>query len=175
MGRRLISTPMSDAVVRELVAPPPAGDRMTQTGQQPTDSPARPIHSATRPVFAFLAFTSGSYEGAIIRDMRLANDLHRRGYPVQIYWMMEKNPELVNPKIPQRVLVRGLRYQFKRPSGLLDRLGKLVNLFPAARRRLFLNQHPEYVVRLACNFMRVICDGGRSDPKLLDRLERFLI
>jgi glycosyltransferase involved in cell wall biosynthesis len=71
--------------------------------------------------------------------------------------------------------VRGLRYQFKRPSGLLDRLGKVLGIFPAARRRLFLNQHPEYVARLASNFMRVICDGGRSDPKLIDRLEKFLI
>ena len=162
---------MSEAVAPELVAAPPAGDTLTRSGQSVSHGPP----AVARPIFAFLAFTSGSYEGAIIRDMRLANDLHRRGYPVQIYWMMEKNPELVDPKIPQRVLVRGLRYQFKRPSGLLDRLGKLLNIFPAARRRLFLNQHPEYVARLACNFMRVICDGGRSDQRLLDRLERFLI
>ena len=45
-----------------------------------------------QPVFAFVALTSGSYEGAIIRDMRLANELHARGFRVHIYWMMETNP-----------------------------------------------------------------------------------
>ena len=32
-----------------------------------------------QPVFAFLAFTSGSYEGAIIRDMRLARRMKEHG------------------------------------------------------------------------------------------------
>lgn len=127
------------------------------------------------PVFGFLAFTSGSYEGAIIRDMRLANDLHRRGFKVHIYWMMEKNPELVDAGIPQSMLCRGLRYQFRRPSGLMDQVARVFKLFPAARRRLFIAQHPEFVARLLGNLMYVICDGGRSDPKLLDRLERFII
>src|SRR3954453_23400679 len=68
------------------------------------------------PVFGFLAFTSGSYEGAIIRDMRLVNDLHRRGFKVHVYWLMEKNPEFVDEGIPQSVLARGTRFQFRRPS-----------------------------------------------------------
>ena len=127
------------------------------------------------PVFAFLAFTSGSYEGAIIRDMRLANDLHRRGFKVHIYWMMEKNTDLVDKGIPQTWLVSGLRYQFKKPSGLMDFIGGLFSIFPAQRRRLFLNQHPEYVAGLMGNLMRVICDNGRGDPGLLARLEKRLI
>lgn len=127
------------------------------------------------PVFGFLAFTSGSYEGAIIRDMRLANDLHRRGFKVHVYWMMEKNPELVDAGIPQSMLCRGLRYQFRRPSGLMDQVARVFKLFPAARRRLFLAQHPEFVAKLLGNLMQVICDGGRSDPKLLDRLERLIL
>ncbi len=128
-----------------------------------------------QPVFAFLAFTSGAYEGAIIRDMRLANDLHRRGFKVHIYWMMEKNPELVDAGIPQSVLARGTRYRFKKPSGLADQYGKVFGLVPAQRRRRFVNIHPEYVAMLMGNLMRVICDGGRGDPALLDRLERWLI
>jgi glycosyltransferase involved in cell wall biosynthesis len=128
-----------------------------------------------QPVFAFLAFTSGSYEGAIIRDMRLANDLHRRGFKVHVYWLMEQNPELVDKGIPQSVLARGLRYQFRKPSALADTAGKALNLFPPARRRLFISQHPDYVFRIMGNLMHVIADGGRSDPALLDRLEKFLI
>jgi glycosyltransferase involved in cell wall biosynthesis len=128
-----------------------------------------------QPVFAFLAFTSGSYEGAIIRDMRLANELRRRGFRVFVYWLMERNPELVDAGIPQSVLARAMRYRFAKPSRLADEYGRLFTLVPAQRRRRFLNTHPEYIARLMGNLMRVICDGGRSDPGLLDRLERFLL
>jgi glycosyltransferase involved in cell wall biosynthesis len=151
---------MSDAVLED----PGATGRASAHPQPPA-----------RPVFAFLAFTSGSYEGAIIRDMRLANELHRRGFKVHVYWMMEQNPELVDPGIAQRVLVRGLRYQFKKPSGILDTLAKGFSIVPAARRRLFVNEHPEYVARILGNLVRVMCDGGRSDLGLIDRLEKFLI
>src|ERR1700760_2883119 len=99
----------------------------------------------SQPVFAFLAFTSGSYEGAIIRDMRLANALHQRGYKVVIYWMMERNAELVDKGIPQRVLCNGMRYQFNKPSGLMDRLGRVFILMPQPRRRRFMQEHPNYV------------------------------
>lgn len=128
-----------------------------------------------QPVFAFLAFTSGSYEGAIIRDMRLANDLHRRGFPVHIYWLMEQNPELVDRGIPQSILARATRYRFRKPSRIADEYGRILALVPAQRRRRFLNTHPEYIANLMGNLMQVICDGGRSDPGLLNRLESFLL
>ena len=128
-----------------------------------------------QPVFAFLAFTSGSYEGAIIRDMRLANELHRRGFPVHIYWLMEQNPELVDRGIPQSILARATRYRFRKPSRIADEYGRILALVPAQRRRRFLNTHPEYIANLMGNLMHVICDGGRSDPGLLDRLENFLL
>jgi glycosyltransferase involved in cell wall biosynthesis len=131
--------------------------------------------AAAAPRFAFLAFTSGSYEGAIIRDMRLANDLHRRGFAVHVYWMMERNPELVDRGVPQSVLARGTRYRFRRPSRVADEYGRIFGVVPAKRRRRFVNAHPEYTAMLMGNLMHVICDGGRSDPGLLDRLESFLI
>jgi hypothetical protein len=84
-----------------------------------------------QPVFGFLAFTSGSYEGAIIRDLRLANELHRRGFRVVIYWMMETNRQLVSAGIRQRILCRGTRYQRKHPSNLLDRAGTVLQVYPA--------------------------------------------
>src|SRR5687767_15961716 len=96
------------------------------------------------PVFAFLALTSGSYEGAIIRDMRLANELHRRGYKVVIYWMVERNADLVDPGITQRILCRGIRYQFKKPSSIMDALGVTYSIFPPKMRREFLQRHPDY-------------------------------
>jgi glycosyltransferase involved in cell wall biosynthesis len=126
------------------------------------------------PVFGFLAFTSGSFEGAIIRDMRLANALHKRGHKVVIYWMLEKNSELVDPGIQQRMLCRGPRYQFEKPCGVMDKLSAPVFSLPPAMRKAFMQRRPDYVDRLMSNFARSICAGGRDDPKLARRLARFI-
>jgi glycosyltransferase involved in cell wall biosynthesis len=125
-----------------------------------------------KPVFAFLAVTSGSYEGAIIRDCRLANELHRRGFRVLVYWMMETNRDLLDPAIPQRILCRGLRYHADRPSNLRDWAGRIVGIYPAQRRRRFMQQHTGYVDRLTTNLVRAVCDG---DPRLEKRLERWIV
>jgi len=125
-----------------------------------------------QPVFAFVALTSGSYEGAIIRDMRLANELHARGFQVLIYWMMETNHELVHRGIRQRMLCHGTRYQLSRPSNPLDFAGNALNIYPQKRRRRFVQQHTDYVVRLMSNLARAVCDGDRG---LEDRLERWII
>ena len=126
------------------------------------------------PVFAFLAFTSGSFEGAIIRDMRLANELHRRGYKVVVYWMMERNAELVEEGILQRRLVGGMRYQFRSPSGIFERIGNALGIFPASRRREFAQRHPAYLDRIMTNLTHSICSGGESDAPIVSRLIRFM-
>jgi glycosyltransferase involved in cell wall biosynthesis len=128
----------------------------------------------SRPVFGFLAFTSGSYEGAIVRDMRLANALHRRGFKVVIYWLMESNSELVDPGIPQYTLARFLRYGRKRPSDFLDKVGAALTIFNPSRRRRFAQQHPHFVARLLRNFAASMSSGA-DDPKLVRRLENFMM
>jgi glycosyltransferase involved in cell wall biosynthesis len=128
-------------------------------------------HCADCPVIGFLAFTSGSYEGAIIRDMRLANSLRLRGYRVVVYWMMEVHPELVDPGIVQRTLCSGLRYHFARPLWVMDMLGQLSRVVPAIDRREFLQERPQFVARLLRNCVRAMCDG---DPGLARRLATFV-
>jgi glycosyltransferase involved in cell wall biosynthesis len=125
-----------------------------------------------RPVFAFLAVTSGSFEGAIIKDMRLANELHARGFRVVIYWMLQTNRELVSPHIPQRVLCNATRYHMRRPSTLLDYAGGILSLYSASRRRRFIQEHSDYSARVTCNLIGAVCDG---DPGLARRLERWII
>ncbi len=127
------------------------------------------------PVFGFLAFTSGSFEGAIIRDMRLANELHRRGFKVVVYWMMERNSELVNEGITQRMLINGMRYQLRRPSAIFERLGRILSVFPARLRREFMQRHPNYVDRLMGNYVHSLCDGAEADSRLVSRLERCMV
>jgi glycosyltransferase involved in cell wall biosynthesis len=126
------------------------------------------------PTFGFLAFTSGSFEGAIIRDMRLANSLHARGHKVLIYWMMECNSELVSASITQRILCRGTRYQFQKPCGVMDKLSAPLFMFPDRMRRHFMQHRPKYVDHLMSNLCRSICNGGHDDPALARRLARFI-
>src|SRR5207253_5027475 len=98
------------------------------------------LYAMRAPAFGFLAFTSGSFEGAIIRDMRLANALHARGHKVVVYWMMDRNPDLVSSGITQRMLCRGTRYQFKKPCGVMDKLGAPFFAIPARTRREFMQR-----------------------------------
>jgi glycosyltransferase involved in cell wall biosynthesis len=128
----------------------------------------------TTPVFGFLAVTSGSFEGAVIRDMRLANELHRRGYPVVVYWMVQQNASLVEPGIPQRVLARAMRYATRRPTGLGELTGALFDLLPVERRIALLQQQPGVARHLARNLINVVCDGGSGDPRLVARLARYI-
>jgi glycosyltransferase involved in cell wall biosynthesis len=87
---------------------------------------------------------------------------------------MESNSDLVDPEIPQYTLGRSIRYWAGRPSDILDKLGAALNLFSPARRRRFIQQHPGLVARLLRNFTTSMADGA-DDPKLVRRLESFMI
>ena len=100
-------------------------------------------HTMKAPVFGFLIFTAGTYEGAMVRDTRLANALHRRGYKVVIYWFMETNRKMVDPGIKQRYFLRGGRYMRDKPSRLMEIFGRLLHIYPRSRRLRFLQEHPD--------------------------------
>ncbi|HEX4055546.1 MAG TPA: glycosyltransferase family 4 protein [Tepidisphaeraceae bacterium] len=125
------------------------------------------------PVFGFLAFTSGSYEGAIIRDMRLANSLHRRGFKVFVYWVMETNSALVDPGITQRCFLRGGRYLLGKPSAVMEKLARATDVFSRNRRLRFLQQHPAVLASLLENFVASMCDAA-PDPGAVIRLEKLM-
>jgi hypothetical protein len=119
------------------------------------------------PVFVFLAFTGGASEGAVIRDMRLANALRERGFGVVVYWMMEARPDLPDRRIPQRILCSGLRYHRPKPSVGFDLIGRLTRLIPARHRLGFVQEHPAYLSRLVRNCVSAMCEG---DAVLAERL-----
>ena len=112
----------------------------------------------SNPIFAFLAFTGGSFEGAIIRDMHLANALHRRGFKVVVYWLMQTNPDLVDPGITQRVLFRGGRYMWAKPNATLknQRLDECHRRLPAGA----IHPATSHLVNAPLrNFVKCMCDG----------------
>ena len=98
------------------------------------------------PVFGFLVFSDGSFSGAVIRDISLANSLHQRGYGVVIYWLLSCNRNLVSAGIRQRIL--GIETP-ERDSTRTD--AQTVDGFMES-------------------FCRKVCDGGESDPALETRL-----
>lgn len=126
--------------------------------------------------FAFVTIGSGSYLGSTVRDLTLANHLHRRGYKVVLYWMMECNPELVDSGIRQRMLCYGTRYQFRRPSEFLDRIiGRLLFLLPLkVRIKVTQDLLPGFVDLLLKNLICSLNDRPDGDRRLTQRLLHFM-
>lgn len=126
--------------------------------------------------FAFVTIGSGSYLGSTVRDLTLANHLHRRGYKVVVYWMMECNPDHVDKGIRQRMLCYGTRYQFRRPSEFLDRIiGRLLFLFPLkVRLKITQGVLVGFVDKLLKNLICSLNDQSDGDQRLTQRLLKFM-
>jgi glycosyltransferase involved in cell wall biosynthesis len=137
------------------------------------ESPDGSLGASKPPVIAFLAVTSGAQEGAIVRDMHLANAMHRRGFKVVIYWLMERNPDLPAAGIRQRVLSRAFRYATRNPNTLLENICRVFDLIPQRTRRRFAFNHPDIVLRILRNLIRSV-NPSEPDPALVRRLESFL-
>lgn len=127
------------------------------------------------PSFAFVTMGSGDFLGSTVRDLMLANALHRRGFKVVVYWMMEINADLADPGIEQRILCHGTRYHFARPSALLDRvLGRLLFLLPKRVRVRSVQGRSGYVDRLLGNLVSSLYGSSEGDPALARRLRDLL-
>lgn len=127
------------------------------------------------PTFAFLTMGSGDYLGSTVRDLALANALHRRGYKVVIYWMMEINEELADAGIEQHMLCHGTRYHFPAPSAFLDRgVGRLLFLLPKHVRVRIVQGRSGYVDRLLGNLIRALYGRPGGDRGLARRLRDWL-
>jgi len=126
-----------------------------------------------QPVFAFLAVTTGAQEGAIVREMRLANALHHRGFNVIVYWLMDRNPTLPAADIRQRVLARSFRYYMRKPSSLLEAVSWILDIFPQRARRRYAFHHPDLVIRFLRNLVGSVSRDD-PDPGLVSRLGRFM-
>lgn len=130
----------------------------------------------SNPTYAFVTIGSGSYLGSTVRDLTIANHLHRRGYKVVVYWMMECNPDLVDEGIQQRILCHGTRYQFQQPSEFLDKvIGWLLFLLPLQFRvRITQDVLVGYVDRLLKNLIRSLNETPEGDPLLVKRLLKYM-
>src|SRR5262252_4985466 len=108
-------------------------------------SSARSSHPADidrPPIFGFI-LCGGALVGAQVRDVRLANELVRRGYPVHVWWAFDRPHESpLDPSIAERLLFPASRYSgHLRSRQLDDWLGRAANRFLSDRQRAWITQH----------------------------------
>ncbi len=115
-------------------------------------------------VFGFLLI-GGALSGALVRDVRLANELARRGWRVNVWWAMDrpKRTEL-RDEITQSWLFHGMRYLRPSGSNLADRAGRLMTrVFHDKQRQRFMQRRPRLIRRLMEGLIRRVCDGIEQD------------
>lgn len=136
------------------------------------------IHQETplqRPVFGFL-FLGGSVTGAQIHEVRLANELHRRGFPVHAWWAVDRpDKSPLSPGISERWLFHTFRYATGRASGTLDAIGRLTNSMINERWRSKLSQRiPWMVAGTLRGLIKTVCRDVSTDRGLIRRFAREL-
>jgi hypothetical protein len=128
-----------------------------------------------KPVLGFILF-GGSLSGALVRDVRLANECAERGWPVHVWWAMDwsKSTKL-HPAIRQHWLFSGLRYRHRRGRIALELLGRgLTKTFTDTARSLRIQKRPYIVKRLMAGLMNTLCDGVEKERAVVKQFARGL-
>jgi glycosyltransferase involved in cell wall biosynthesis len=131
---------------------------------------------AAGPVFGFILF-GGPLSGAMVRDVRLANELADRGFPVHVWWAMDRTRSApLRPAIAQHWLFNGLRYfHTVRGTAVGDATGRALTRLLHEKNRLRWTQKLPDVLRVAMEgLVRRACAGPAGDRRLMKRFVRGL-
>ena len=115
----------------------------------------------TEPVFGFLLL-GGPLSGALVRDIRLANELAERGFTVHVWWAVDRRRSSpLSDKIPQHWLFHGFRYSLsRRGSRIADAFGRQTTMtFHEKNRLRWLQKRPHVLDRLMKGIVRRVCDS----------------
>lgn len=136
---------------------------------------AAPVAHGALPVLGFMLF-GGSLSGALVRDVRLANELVSRGYPVHVWWAMDWSKSAgLDSRIQQHWLFSGLRFRHRHGRNALDFIGRqLSKAFPDTLRALRVQKRPQILTRLMTGLMHTLCDGVERETAVVNRLARDL-
>lgn len=132
------------------------------------------LKPATEPVFAFVLF-GGPLSGALVRDIRLANELAGRGFKVHVWWVVDRRLSApLSPEVRQHWLFHGLRYSSsRRGSAIADHAGRWsTNLFHEKNRLRYLQRKQFLVDRVMEGLVRRVCSGVDGDRRLIRRFAR---
>jgi glycosyltransferase involved in cell wall biosynthesis len=140
------------------------------------DALATMTTSAALPVFGFMVM-GGPINGASVRDIRLANELARRGFPVHLWWVMDRpHARVLDPRIGQHWLFHSFRYAGRGFRELKDRAGRLVSAhYDDAKRAHVLQKRPHLLWSMWRAQLRLVCGGvERQDSAVVRRFARQL-
>jgi glycosyltransferase involved in cell wall biosynthesis len=139
------------------------------------DLPADRPSSADPPILGFILF-GGSLSGALVRDVRLANELVDRGYRVHVWWAMDRQKTTtLDPRITQHWLFHGLRFWSRHARGAHEVIGRTLNsMFSDPARAHGLQQRPAILQRVMERLMHRVCDGVEHEHAVVNRLARGL-
>lgn len=126
---------------------------------------------AERPATFGFIILGGAVNGASVRDIRLANELSDRGFPVHVWWALDRPHESVlRPVIEQHWLFHGLRYMGGGPRWAREAIGRTVTSLASDKRRShFIQMRPGVIARMWEGQLRFICDGVEHDKTLVQR------
>lgn len=125
------------------------------------------------PVFGCILF-GGALTGALVRDVRVANELADRGYRVHVWWVMDQ-PRVspLRPSIREDLLFAGMRYRFGRRSAVAEQAQRLLrSVCPDRIRARLAQRYPSVIEGMMRNFLRLACDGLENDMPVVQRFAR---
>lgn len=159
--------PMMEATTRFTDALLPL-DRPTELNHKEGSQPA--------PCFGFL-LVGGALVGAQVRDIRLANEVSRRGYPVHAWWALDRpRCSALDPTISQRWLFNAARYGgWLHIPALDDLVGRcLSGIMTDSYRQHVFQKFPAFLDRQLRELIRAVCAGVGRDQRLIRRFGKEL-
>lgn len=128
-----------------------------------------------RPVLGIMLI-GGALVGSQVRDIRLANELAERGYPVHVWWAVDRAKQaLLDPRIQQHWLFNLSRYCKYGERNLNEWLGRAVSwLTNDMTRALGAQNSPRLTRRLMRQMLANVCSGVEYDQSLIRRFAREL-
>ena len=138
-------------------------------------SPSTADHPTGEPVFGFILL-GGPLSGALIRDVRLANELAGRGFRVHVWWVVDRQrPSPLRADVTQHWLFHGLRYLGPRGSDVADAMGRLATKIIHDKNRLRgAQKRPRILRRVMEGLIRRVCGSVEADRRLIRRFARSL-
>ena len=141
----------------------------------PNSSTTQPVPAATETVFGFVLF-GGPLSGALVRDVRLANELADRGWPVHAWWVMDRPRESpLRPQVREHWLFHGFRYVRPRGSDAAEAVGRFMSrIYYDKKRARIAQRRPGLLTLVMQGLVRRVCMSVEGDRRLLRRFARDL-
>lgn len=122
------------------------------------------------PVLGFILL-GGSLSGALVRDVRLANECAARGYKVHVWWAVDQQKSAgLREDIQQHWLFHAMRFNGRTLRGPMDGFGRmLTRIFNDRRRAHWSQRRTRSVERMMINLMHRVCDGVEGEHPVVQR------